>query len=228
MAAWVDTLPIDPATPPEQRDSKTNNHTRIGSKPRRDLIPKTTPNPIPRRTTVTTKNRLTKVKRSTAKADPSLMPDATLAAAAMQRQRESAESAARLVDAEGPAIGLITSGVLKLCASAFPDAIGAKLVIEQDEYKTVELHLPVHPALTASPATVATEPAMTAEEKKQLYVNMVKHVRAWLAVEHHRQFTDRIDICLYDDMGSGETLACFHADADDAYVLGDLMAIESE
>ncbi len=132
------------------------------------------------KTTMTTKNKQTKVKRATANEEQSLVPDANLAAAAMQRQRDSAEAAARLVDAEGPAIGLITAGVMQLCASAFPDAIGAKLVIEQDEYQTVELHLPVHPALTASPATVATEPVMTAEQLKdavRAYAN--KNLPGW-------------------------------------------------
>ncbi len=129
--------------------------------------------------TKTMKTKLTKVKRSTANAELSLMPDANLAAAAMQRQRDSAEAAARLVDAEGPAIGLITAGVLKLCASAFPNAIGAKLVIEEEGNRDVEIHLPVHPALTADHATVATEsPRQTRARFRAWWARILEEVHA--------------------------------------------------
>ncbi|MBA4191607.1 MAG: hypothetical protein C0467_26815, partial [Planctomycetaceae bacterium] len=96
------------------------------------------------------------LRELTAPSDGSLMPDADLAAKAMQRQREMAEAAAELVQSEDSAIGQITAGVFRLCASAFPKAVGAKLVIETDpknDRDHVDIHLPVCRSVTAATDT---------------------------------------------------------------------------
>jgi len=90
--------------------------------------------------------------------DPTLMPDADLAVKAMQRQREMAEAAASLVQSEDTAVGQLTAGVLRLCASAFPGAIGAKLVIEKNDFEQVDIHLPVCRAVVAAADTFNVQP----------------------------------------------------------------------
>jgi len=74
----------------------------------------------------------------------------------------------------------------------------------------------------------ARKPLSPEAEAKVKYRRMVAAVREWLAIEHPHPMSNRIDICLYADTGGGETLACFHASADDAYVLGDLMAMPDD
>lgn len=66
-------------------------------------------------------------------------------------------------------------------------------------------------------------------EQRRLYAEMVKAVRAWLAVAHPRPMSDRVDVTLFDDMLGGTSVAWFHASADDPYVRGDMMAmVEAE
>jgi hypothetical protein len=89
---------------------------------------------------------------------------------------------------------------------------------------------------TASPAGVGLRKGEAAKSKKDddvkeakkrhLYREMVRAVRAWIAVEHPRPRHDRVDIAFFDDMGGGETIAGFHARESCPYVLGDLMALK--
>ncbi|VTT99000.1 unnamed protein product [Gemmataceae bacterium] len=65
-------------------------------------------------------------------------------------------------------------------------------------------------------------------EQQQLYREMVRAVRAWLAVAHPKPLSDRVDVCLFDDVLGGESVAWFHVDANNPYVRGDLMAMEGK
>ncbi|MBA4192438.1 MAG: hypothetical protein C0467_31100, partial [Planctomycetaceae bacterium] len=112
--------------------------------------------------------------------DASLMPDADLAAKAMQRQREMAEAAADVVQSEDSAIGQLTAGVLRLCASAFPKAIGAKLVIEKNDSDTVDIYLPVcRPVIAATDThTPQQTPRQTRTRFRAWWARILEEVHA--------------------------------------------------
>lgn len=75
------------------------------------------------------------------------------------RAKLAAQQWAQFVDSNGPAVGLLAAGAIKLCAAAFPGAIGAKLLIEQKKGSDVEVLLPVTGELVAAgDAVAATKP----------------------------------------------------------------------
>ena len=68
--------------------------------------------------------------------------------------------------------------------------------------------------------------AETEARKRELYREMVRSVRAWLAVACPNYRQDQVDITLFDAIGCGQTVANFHADAESAYCVGDRMAMD--
>ena len=70
--------------------------------------------------------------------------------------------------------------------------------------------------------------AETEARKRELYREMVRSVRAWLAVACRDFRQDQVDITLFDAIGCGQTVANFHADAESAYCVGDRMAMDDK
>jgi hypothetical protein len=127
------------------------------------------------------------------------------ALAADRRARERGETASRMTPAERRELLRECQRIISDSAPTMETADSAALVASADEVATVKA---------------------TANDVDAAYRRMVAAVRELLALEHPRLSPDRIDIAAYSDDGGGESLAGFHADAEDPYVAGDMRAIE--